>query len=75
MVYPRSELGDCTNVDEYKRMATSNAALGLYPLLAVFYRYLPVVAGRHELLEELAYCFVRSQANNHVIYSEVRAPH
>ena len=71
-MYPRTELGDRVSVEDYKTMATSQAVAGLYPLLEVFYRYLPVVAGRYELLEELAYCFCRNQMEQNVVYSELR---
>merc|ERR1740121_3069036 len=45
-------------------------------MLSVFYRYLPLVAGRLELLEELAFKFVGFQAASNVVYTEVRySPH
>merc|ERR1719464_667873 len=57
-------------------MVTSKAEVGLMPLLEVFYRYLPVVMGRNELLEELAYRFCAFQAKGNVVYTEVRySPH
>lgn len=57
-------------------MVTAEAEVGLVPVLVVFYRYLPVIAGRLELLEELAFKFVQFQAESHVVYTEVRySPH
>mmetsp|Transcript_30168 Transcript_30168/g.77868 ORF Transcript_30168/g.77868 Transcript_30168/m.77868 type:complete len:377 (+) Transcript_30168:19-1149(+) len=76
VVRPRSELGDAATLDQFKEMVTCKAEMGLYPLLQVFYRYLPVVMGRNELLEELAYRFCEAQKESNVIYSEVRySPH
>eukprot|EP00419_Tripos_fusus_P027319 CAMPEP_0172725658 /NCGR_PEP_ID=MMETSP1074-20121228/88908_1 /TAXON_ID=2916 /ORGANISM="Ceratium fusus, Strain PA161109" /LENGTH=487 /DNA_ID=CAMNT_0013552489 /DNA_START=50 /DNA_END=1509 /DNA_ORIENTATION=+ len=76
VVRPRTELGDQTTLGDYKKMVTTKAEAGLYPLLAIFYRFLPVVAGRNELLEELAFRFCEFQKRNNVIYTEVRySPH
>jgi adenosine deaminase len=76
IVFPRTELGDRRDLQDFKTMVTSKAEVGLYPLLAVFYRYLPVVMGRNDLLEEFAYRFCEFQKLNNVVYTEVRySPH
>jgi len=76
IVRPRTELGDCTTFEAFKEQITMEAADGLIPMLTIFYRYLPLVSGRLELLEELAYKFVGFQAASHVVYTEVRySPH
>jgi adenosine deaminase len=75
IVRPKSELGECKNLTDFKKMVTAKA-MGLYPILEVFYRYLPVVQGRNALLEEVAYQFCEFQRRSNVIYTEVRySPH
>ncbi|CAE7286274.1 ADA, partial [Symbiodinium necroappetens] len=46
--------------------------IGLFPILDCFYTFLPIVRGRFELLEELAFEFCRERKKHNIIYTEVR---
>lgn len=73
----RGPLSACSNAEELEKLVTMGPEpLGLFPMLDCFYRYLPLVRSRLELIEELALKFCERQAQQKVIYTEVRySPH
>lgn len=58
--------------EEFERMVTCKGKRSLTAMLGNFDIFIPIVRGNYELLEELAYRFVRSQARQNIIYTEVR---
>lgn len=73
----RSELAKCKDAQEFGQLVNPGPEpKGLFYMLDCFYRFLPIVRGRMEIIEELAYQFRNKQAADNIIYTEVRySPH
>ena len=75
--YPVRQLVEqCTTAAEFHSLCTCRGKRSLYDMLKAFEIFLPMVRGNLELLEQLAVDFVKRQAQQHIIYTEMRySPH
>lgn len=75
--YPvRHLVEQCTTAAEFRSLCTCRGKRSLYDMLKAFEIFVPMVRGNLELLEQLAVDFVKRQAQQHVIYTEMRySPH
>ncbi|KAF4740199.1 hypothetical protein FOZ62_028915, partial [Perkinsus olseni] len=81
----REQVAACQNLDDFTRIVTMRAedvvagrldrgcrGAGLACMLDCFAIFLPIVRGKKDVLEEMAYRFCRDQAQQNIIYTEVR---
>jgi adenosine deaminase len=76
--YPVRSLVEATNSDysKFHFLLTCRGKRSLQEMIKCFEILLPIVQGEMALLERLAHDFVKRQADQHVIYTEVRySPH
>ena len=72
----RQALRDCGSFNAFKELITCKGKRSLIEMLRCFERFLPVVRGNTDLIEELAFRFVEKQAAQHVVYTELKySPH
>lgn len=75
--YPVKQLVErCTTEQDFHSLCSCRGKRSLYDMLKAFEVFLPLVRGNFELLEHLALDFVKRQAQQHIIYTEMRySPH
>jgi len=75
--YPvRRLVEECRNEREFHSICTCRGKRSLYDMIKAFEIFLPLVRGNLELLEVLAVDFCKRQAQQHVVYTEMRySPH
>lgn len=75
--YPvRQLVRECKNKMEFHSICTCRGKRSLFEMIKAFEIFLPLVRGNLELLEDLAVDFCKRQAQQHVIYTEMRySPH
>lgn len=76
-IHVRDAVAACSGIGDFRALVTSGPeARGLFPVLDCFYFFLPVIRGDFDLINMLAYEFVKGQRDHNIIYTEVRyAPH
>lgn len=75
-VFNRQLVQECHSADDFRKLCTCRGQRSLQEMIKCFEIFLPVVRGNLEFLEEMAYDFCRRQAQQRVIYTEVRySPH
>mmetsp|Transcript_28858 Transcript_28858/g.44362 ORF Transcript_28858/g.44362 Transcript_28858/m.44362 type:complete len:474 (+) Transcript_28858:180-1601(+) len=75
--YPvRKLVQDCRSTKDFHSLCTCRGKYSLYEMLKCFEVFSPIARGNLELLEMLAYDFCKRQAQQNVVYTEVRySPH
>ena len=75
--YPvRRLVQQCSNQVEFHSLCTCRGKQSLYEMIKAFEIFLPLVRGNLPLLEDLAVDFCKRQAQQHVVYTEMRySPH
>ena len=75
--YPVRRLVEgCKNEGDFHALCTCRNKRSLHDMLKSFEIFLPLVRGNLELLERLAHDFCKRQAQQHVVYTEMRySPH
>jgi len=72
----RALVEECRDLESFHSICTCRGKRSLNEMIKCFEIFVPIVRGNLELLEELAYDFVKRQAQQNVIYTEVRySPH
>jgi len=72
----RQLVQDCQDYNEFHALCTCVGKSSLREMIKCFEVFVPIVRGNLELMEELAYHFVKRQAEQNIIYTEVRySPH
>eukprot|EP00615_Pteridomonas_danica_P008297 CAMPEP_0114342060 /NCGR_PEP_ID=MMETSP0101-20121206/9515_1 /TAXON_ID=38822 ORGANISM="Pteridomonas danica, Strain PT" /NCGR_SAMPLE_ID=MMETSP0101 /ASSEMBLY_ACC=CAM_ASM_000211 /LENGTH=393 /DNA_ID=CAMNT_0001475977 /DNA_START=206 /DNA_END=1387 /DNA_ORIENTATION=- len=72
----RHAIETCASGEDFKKLVSCKDRRSLHAMFRCFEIFLPIVRGRLQLLEELAYRFVERQAAQSVVYTEVRySPH
>jgi adenosine deaminase len=72
----RSAVEACDNEEDFHALCTCRGKRSLHSMLTCFTVFIPIVRGNLDLIETLAFDFVKRQARQNVIYSEVRySPH
>jgi len=72
----RALLEECRDLETFHSICTCRGKRSLHEMIKCFEIFIPIVRGNLELLEELAYDFVKRQAQQNVMYTEVRySPH
>merc|ERR1712031_76583 len=72
----RSAVKSCTSVADFSRLVTCKGRRSLLAMFDCFNFFTPIVQGQLAGMEELAYRFCKRQADQHIIYTEVRySPH
>lgn len=72
----RKMVEECRNEEEFESLCTCRGKYSLYAMIQAFEIFIPIVRGKFELIERLAYDFVKRQADQNIIYTEVRySPH
>ena len=67
---------ECIDLEAFHSICTCRGKRSLHEMIKCFEIFVPIVRGNLEFLEELAYDFVKRQAQQNVIYTEVRySPH
>jgi adenosine deaminase len=75
--YPvRQLVQQCSDQVEFHSLCTCRGKQSLYEMIKAFEIFLPLVRGNLPLLEDLAVDFCKRQAQQHVVYTEMRySPH
>ena len=75
--YPvRQLVQECNTEREFHSICTCRGKRSLYEMIKAFEIFVPLVRGNLELLEVLAVDFCKRQAQQHVVYTEMRySPH
>jgi len=68
----RALVEECQNLEAFHSLCTCQGKQSLNAMLKCFQIFVPIVRGNLELLETLAHDFCRRQAEQKVIYTEVR---
>jgi len=72
----KDTLLECKTIEHFHSICTCKGKGSLQEMIKCFELFCPIVRGNYELLEALAYEFVKQQARNNVVYTEVRySPH
>lgn len=72
----RAAVEACKNEEQFRDLCTCRGKRSLHSMLKCFTVFTPIVRGDLDLIETLAFDFVKRQAQQNVIYSEVRySPH
>lgn len=72
----RSSVLACKTEHEFRSLCTCRGKRSLGSMLQCFTIFIPIVRGNLDLMERLAYDFVKRQAKQNIIYTEVRySPH
>jgi adenosine deaminase len=72
----RSAIEQCTNVKKLHALCTCRGKRSLHEMIKCFEHFIPIVRGDLHFIETLAYDFVKRQASQNIVYTEVRySPH
>lgn len=72
----RALVEECRDLEAFHSICTCRGKRSLHEMLNCFEIFVPIVRGNLEFLEELACDFVKRQAQQNVLYTEVRySPH
>lgn len=72
----RSSVLACKTEHEFRSLCTCRGKRSLSSMLQCFTIFIPIVRGNLDLIESLSYDFVKRQAKQNIIYTEVRySPH
>ena len=72
----RTIVQECKDLNDFKNLCTCRGKRSLHAMFQCFQVFVPIVQDNLTLLEKLAHDFVQGQAQQNVIYTEVRyCPH
>mmetsp|Transcript_10626 Transcript_10626/g.13454 ORF Transcript_10626/g.13454 Transcript_10626/m.13454 type:complete len:442 (-) Transcript_10626:218-1543(-) len=72
----RSAIEDCENVMQLHSLCTCRGKRSLHEMIKCFEHFIPIVRGDLDFIEALAIDFVKRQASQNIVYTEVRySPH
>ena len=72
----RKMVSECKDVADLQRICTCRGKRSLKEMIKCFEIFIPILKGRLELVEEMAFDFCRRQAEQNIVYTEMRyTPH
>lgn len=74
--HERDAIQNCRTQNEFIQLCTCRGKKSFEAMITCFEIFVPLVQGNIELIEQLSYNFVKRQAEQNIIYTEVRySPH
>ena len=68
----RDALQNCRTQHEFIQLCTCRGKRSFQEMIKCFEVFVPIVQGNIDLIEQLSYDFVKRQAEQNIIYTEVR---
>lgn len=72
----RESIQKCTNETDFGKLTSCRGKYSLHEMIKAFEVFIPIVRGNMALIQSMAYDFVKRQAQQNIVYTEVRySPH